>query len=298
MQLNPTDLPAYVHLIYPDKTDAERQEKLQHIHKGLPQRDWALTRVAKTPDGTLQACLKLSSVGGEQWALTRIYTNPSHPPGPAVIGALLREAIQEATQRGAAMVTSRITRQHLDEPYRQMLKEAGFEQAGGRLEYKLPIEELPTEEGSPLIWKDMNELGLETTAAIFGQAASGASDWDEEEDDPAELIGVYRTEPGLTNDASCFQVGFKDQAPVAFVAAQIEPATGWSRITYMGVVPEARGKGLGKWVHRRGFALMRQQGGTLYHGGTDAKNIPMQRLFENHGCKQVYDMVEWRWRAR
>lgn len=42
---------------------------------------------------------------------------------------------------------------------------------------------------------------------------------------------------------------------------------------------------------------MRQQGGTTYHGGTDTTNIPMQRLFENHGCKKVYELVEWRWRA-
>jgi GNAT superfamily N-acetyltransferase len=64
----------------------------------------------------------------------------------------------------------------------------------------------------------------------------------------------------------------------------------------MGVVPEARGRGLGTWVHRHGFRMLRDQGGKLYHGGTAAVNAPMLRLFRAHGCKEAARMVEFEWR--
>ncbi|MGK5088899.1 GNAT family N-acetyltransferase [Bdellovibrionota bacterium FG-2] len=81
--------------------------------------------------------------------------------------------------------------------------------------------------------------------------------------------------------------------PAALIIAQIESTTGWSRITYMGIMPEFRGQGLGKWVHRKGFNMMRKQGGTLYHGGTVVSNKGMIRLFQNHGCKEYRRMQEW-----
>ena len=82
---------------------------------------------------------------------------------------------------------------------------------------------------------------------------------------------------------------------MAFVCAQVAPSDGWSRITYMGLVESARGRGLGRWVHRRGFAMMRAQGGELYHGGTAAENAGMLRLFVDHGCDEVARLEEFEW---
>ena len=64
-------------------------------------------------------------------------------------------------------------------------------------------------------------------------------------------------------------------------------------ITFMGLLPAFRGRGLGRHVHRRGMALLRAQGGTLYHGGTSASNGAMIRLFEQHGCTVFARMVEY-----
>lgn len=61
----------------------------------------------------------------------------------------------------------------------------------------------------------------------------------------------------------------------------------------MGVIPEFRGKGFGKWVHRHGFMMMKAQGGKLYHGGTHGENLPMRKLFESHGCKIFCELEEW-----
>jgi hypothetical protein len=54
----------------------------------------------------------------------------------------------------------------------------------------------------------------------------------------------------------------------ALTVVQMNPKSGWSRISYMGIAPKFRGQGLGKWVHRFSFRKMKEEGGKLYHGGT------------------------------
>jgi len=93
----------------------------------------------------------------------------------------------------------------------------------------------------------------------------------------------------LTHAPECIQV-----SDAGIVVAQVNPRTAWSRITYMGVLPAFRGRGLGRWVHRRGFAMLRGQGGVLYHGGTVETNRPMVRLFEAHACRFHRRLEEWR----
>lgn len=68
---------------------------------------------------------------------------------------------------------------------------------------------------------------------------------------------------------------------------------GASRISYMGVAPEFRQQGLGKWVHRYSFKTMKNLGEKLYHGGTSATNHAMLRLFEIHQCELFLEMEEW-----
>ncbi len=99
-------------------------------------------------------------------------------------------------------------------------------------------------------------------------------------------------DPVLTHAPECIQV-----SEAGIVIAQVNPRTAWARITYMGLLPEHRGRGLGRWVHRRGFAMLRAQGGALYHGGTVETNRPMMRLFEAHGCRFHRRLEEWRWTA-
>ena len=89
-------------------------------------------------------------------------------------------------------------------------------------------------------------------------------------------------------------IGSVDGEPAGIVVAQINPRTRWSRISYMGLAPRYRGRGLGRYVHRHGLAMMREQGGELYQGGTVETNRPMVRLFEAHGCRFYRRLEEWR----
>jgi ribosomal protein S18 acetylase RimI-like enzyme len=142
----------------------------------------------------------------------------------------------------------------------------------------------------------MTETGFDLAADTLLRSSEGDPNSSPDED-PREAIREFLATPGLTDSPDCVQIGFLGDRPVAFLCAQVEAATGWSRIAYIGVAPEARGQGLGREVHLHGMAMLRHLGGTLYHGGTAADNAPMLALFRSNGCIESSRMQDWEWRG-
>jgi GNAT superfamily N-acetyltransferase len=207
--------------------------------------------------------------------------------------ALVPEAVGRARALDLEAVSHRP--QKVGPKYRAALEVAGFRDLGERVEYKTPVAELPDDDGSPLAWQDLRKIGIDEAAAVLARAAEGDPTGDAEREDARAALTELLADPLLTDGPECVQVGFEGDRPVAFLCVQIIPKTGWSRISYMGVVPEARGRGLGKWVHRHGFRMIREQGGTLYQGGTSTVNGAMIRLFETHGCQEFERMLDFEW---
>ena len=178
----------------------------------------------------------------------------------------------------------------------EMLKSAGWERGEERYEFKTPVDELPTSWEGPLLWRELSEVGFEETARVIDEAGRGP-EW-EQEDRGSALLRSYLEDGERRGERTGVEVGFlpEEEDAVAFVVAQTAPSSGWCTIQFMGVTPKARGRGLGPWVHRRGFELMRRQGGALYHGGTSAKNKPMLKLFEEHACEPHAHLAEWMFR--
>ena len=177
----------------------------------------------------------------------------------------------------------------------EILASLGFKKLHERVEFKMPVADLPAEIGTPLKWVAVSASGPmdeESAAALLGQSGQGDPDWSAD-DDPRQLSKSFLSEKGLYGELDAIQVGFLDGRAAAIVIAQVNQGTGWSRITYMGILPEFRGRGLGKWVHRHGFAMIRTQGGKEYHGGTVSTNAAMIRLFRSHGCHEYRRMGEW-----
>ena len=197
-----------------------------------------------------------------------------------------------AALSGLTAVSTRPRAEQITPRYREALLEAGFVELGERIEFKSPMEDLPGDEGSPLLWRDRAAVGKDLAIEMLSRTSNGDPHGVEEHERPAEALADMLSDVELSNGPECVQVGYLDGEPVAFVMAQVGNE-GWSRISYMGLVPAARGQGLGTWVHRHGFSMMRSQGGTLYHGGTAATNQPMLRLFESHGCKLYARMVSF-----
>jgi RimJ/RimL family protein N-acetyltransferase len=55
---------------------------------------------------------------------------------------------------------------------------------------------------------------------------------------------------------------------------------------YVGVLPEERGKGLGRALHAAGLGFLASAGVSRYIGSTDDRNEPMIRIFEANGCRR------------
>lgn len=171
----------------------------------------------------------------------------------------------------------------------------GFRKKHNRVEFRAPIKDLPGEAGSPVRWEELSPAGsfaLEHAAEFLRTVATGDPDFDPKEDPLVALKG-FLSDPNLTHSPDCVQIGYFEKQPAALIVAQVDSNSGWSRITYMGIAPQFRGRGLGKWVHRHGFAMMLKQGGSLYHGGTVTTNEAMIRLFRGHGCQEYRRMQEW-----
>ena len=179
-------------------------------------------------------------------------------------------------------------------PFSQFLPTLGFYKKQERVEYQKAVSELPSDEGSPLIWKTAEELAWrdEQISEVLGRMSVGDPDH-EANDDPLLYIQDFLSDPELSCGFSCIHFGFLEGTLAAMSVVQINSKTGWSRISYMGMLPKFRARGLGVFVHRFGFAQMKREGGRLYHGGTVSTNAPMIRLFEASGCTLLRRMEEW-----
>jgi hypothetical protein len=207
---------------------------------------------------------------------------------------LFTRAIDSAMEKGAGRIQFRLIEGGGSEALARRLPDLGFQKKQNRIEFQRKLSELPTGIGSPIHWKTAKDIGFSDpdVANLLSLVATGDPD-SEPSDDPLTYIQDWLKDPVLTSGLECIGVGLIATRSGAFVVAQVNPKSKWSRISYMGIAPEFRGKGLGLWVHRHGFDMMRAQGGELYHGGTSSDNLPMLKLFERHGCEVFYRMQEW-----
>lgn len=173
-----------------------------------------------------------------------------------------------------------------------------FTRVSERVEFEAMVADLPDDAESPLSWKTLSDLAddtLQAAARLLERAGQGDPDWGDD-DDAFELLKGYLADPALTGGTECVAIGTLDGTPAAIVVAQVNRSTRVGRLTYLGVVPEHRGRGLGAWVHRHGFAMLNAQGAARYRGGTLLGNLPMLRLFSKHGCTEWRRLEEWVWR--
>jgi GNAT superfamily N-acetyltransferase len=284
VELREKDLASYVALVAPDRPDA-----LDELRERVASGERRLADLRVSPD--LAAALRVAAFGPRSAEVL----GPFGEDGAAA--GLVPEAIERARSLGAEAISARPHPDRIGPRYRAALLAAGFRDLGERVEFEASVEDLPDDTGTPLVWRDLDAVGLDAAVAVLGEIAVGDPHGAAERENPRRELLEWLADPVLTDGPECVQVGFEDDRPVAFVCAQVWPERGWSRITHMGVVPDARGRGLGRWAHRHGFRMIREQGGTRYQGGTSTDNAAMLRLFEIHGCAECERMLEFEWRA-
>jgi ribosomal protein S18 acetylase RimI-like enzyme len=288
MRLTDDRLPQYVHFLRPDDGEVARREVLERVRGEIARGERSLDElfVAENDAGTILAALRF-----KRTAESRVYLLPPFGSVDAAAG-LLPEVCEATGAGGFRTIDTRVPAERMTSAYEAALRIAGFVLEGERVEYETKVETLPDETGTPLTWQDLSDVGFEAAARLLGEAVRGALDWPEDQD-PAEILAGYLEEPDLTTSPDCVQFGSLDGEPAVVVIAQVAPRDGWSRVTYLAVRPEFRGRGLGKWAHRRGATIMRKQGGKTYCGGTRTDNPAMIRLFVRHGSTEVARMTEW-----
>lgn len=211
------------------------------------------------------------------------------------LSGVIQEVLKESNNFKARLVMFRLIKgETASKEIVTLLPKLGFKKKSERIEFKRPVDELPSDDGTPLAWKTAEELGWkpQDIANTLKQVAEGDPDTDPN-DDPLLFIQDFLADPVLTSGLQCIHIGFIDTEIAALTVIQINPKTGWSRISYMGIMPKFRRQNLGLWVHLYSFKVMKAEGGKLYHGGTTSTNVGMIRLFEKNGCSRFCEMEEW-----
>lgn len=291
MRLERADVPAYLELLRPSKDADDAKARVERVLARFDQDETFCQRahVAKD-DAGLSATLSAHPWLPHMWQALVGWRPDAADALPSLTDAWVAD-LQELPEPPPALL-ARVDAARLTPAHVQALERAGWHKEGGRVEFKTPVETLPDDTGTPIIWRDLSEVGIDEAARVFALAGAGP-EW-EDDDDPHELIEGYLQEEGLTNTPDCVQVGYVGDVPVGFLVAQTEGETGWCTLPFMGVVGTHRGQGLGVWVHRRGCAMLRAQGGVLYHGGTSAENAPMLATFARNGCQLHAHLEEWK----
>ena len=222
------------------------------------------------------------------------YNKPEQIADKKIWADMFLKAKNEAIALGAETICIRIRLEYEASLFQSIFEELGFKKIAGRIEYQQNINSLPDNENSPVIWKSAQDLNWShDQIAHFTQSVIKGDPSIDPNERPEDFIQDWLTHEELTHGLDCISIGFYNGQAIALVVAQVKQHSGWSRISYMGIIPEFRKIGLGKWIHRQGFQMMKSQGGTLYHGGTHSENLAMRKLFESHDCKFFCEMEEW-----
>jgi len=294
VELTASDVREYARLVAPD--DATQQDRIvERLTTAAERGERALadTRIARGPEGGMAAAVVLFPGPG---GVARLgVPRPATANADEAAATLVPEILTRARAKGITGIWSRPAVGAVGPRFRGALAEAGFRDLGERLEFQAQVADLPLDDDSPLAWRTMGETGEDAAVTMLARVAEGDPHGEEEHEQPRQALRRTLGAPALTSGPESVCIGYERDRAIAFVCAQVARSDGWSRIAYMGLVPEARGRRLGRWVHRRGFRMLRDQGGKLYHGGTAADNAAMVRLFRSHGCREFARMHQFEW---
>ncbi len=159
------------------------------------------------------------------------------------------------------------------------LRREGYEPRGRELRVACDLVRLPAESRSdPFSYASLREVGLPRLREALARCWPAQLDLEAELDD---LLDLIEGEPD-----PLWAVVALDGVEVGVVLARLF-ARGAARagtILFMGVFPEARGRGLAKALHAATLHRLRAAGAQRYVDATREENAPMQRVFAANGC--------------
>ncbi len=136
-------------------------------------------------------------------------------------------------------------------------------------------------------FKSLAQLGTADFLAYMVAAATDDPEASALSDPEAEFQELLAHADSAFDPHDWFVAFQKDEA-VGVVLPQVfadKPSEG--TLSYIGVLPAQRGKGLGAKLHLWGLEQLRQRGVIRYIGSTGSTNHAMQRIFIRNGCTEI-----------
>lgn len=207
---------------------------------------------------------------------------PNHIATPAqadTVVAMLAEAVARAQGRRVRLMQGLVAPEAVGE--RELFARGGFQ----RLTDLLYLERdamAPLPRGAPGLPFDWEEY----SAGIHKEFAHVVEGTYRGSLDCAGLTGVRDIEDTLAShraagefDPRFWLLARKGGVPVGVLLMARIPERGAMEVVYMGLLPEARGSGLGVTLLRRAVELARSQGAGLVTLTVDIENAPARRLY-------------------
>lgn len=137
-----------------------------------------------------------------------------------------------------------------------------------------------------LMLRPLAELGTERTLALLGRVLHDTRHRRYQARPAAAVLA--RLVALADGDTAAWSAILRDEVAIGLVLPR--PAS--QTLALVGLVPEARGQGLGREAHRLGLWILAQAGADRYRDATDIRNTPMLRTFQRNGCRPT-GMTRW-----
>lgn len=180
--------------------------------------------------------------------------------GTSVIATRLIEGV-------AHSVDSSLNVLGFGDPYDEVVVERSLQDS-------LPIVE------TSLTWSRRSDVPLDLLDMIIKASDNRALDGM----DAAGFLKMSRAQHKAFSEP-LWRVAEVDGEAVGIVHFGIPDERGCSGLELIGVLPEFRGRGLGRALHAKTLHALAQRGGRHYRDKTDVGNLAMQRIFFWNGCR-------------
>lgn len=133
-------------------------------------------------------------------------------------------------------------------------------------------------------WRTLAQVGEDTFRRLLWEA-SQVDPFEGEDRDPQREWEDLVADDGEKSDLTLWRVALIDAEPVGVVLPTVwEGKRSEGTLSYVGVLPPHRGRGVGRALHAAGLHLLAGAGAQRYAGSTDVRNVPMARIFEQNAC--------------
>jgi RimJ/RimL family protein N-acetyltransferase len=215
------------------------------------------------------------------WSIVELTTlEPVAPEIDAALVGSLNESFN--TERVRIIVSDR----ERDRRKRTALEGAGFSIALSKSLFRRDLADYRTPYTDPMRYPTLEEVPRERFETVL-EAAHIGDPLEESAVDERSALEAYISLAGPAFEARRWRLAELDGVAVGVVLPQIYPdMPTLGTLFHIGILPEFRGRGLGRILHAKGLELLADEVGT-YVGSTHVANAPMIRVFERNGCQRT-----------